>query len=71
MVMNAFFTASIAAWTDYCEFFGRERTYQSLIQTTECIRSHDADTAIRLFRDQIEQYRAHLYARIGFSPSAN
>ena len=36
MVMNTFFTASIAAWTD-----------------------------------QIEQYRTHLYARIGFSPSAN
>ena len=28
-------------------------------------------TAVRLFRDQIEQYRALLYARIGFSPSAN
>ena len=28
-------------------------------------------TAVRLFRDQIEQYRTHLYARIGFSPSAN
>lgn len=60
MIMNAFFTASITAWTDYCEFIGRERTYQSLIQTTEYIRNRDAASAIHLFKEQIEQYRSHL-----------
>ena len=62
LVMNAFFEASISAWTDYCEFIGREETVQSLKQTTEYIRTKDAASAIELFKRQIEHFRIHLNA---------
>lgn len=60
LIMNAFFDASISAWTDYCEFIGRNTTYTSLIQTTEYIKAGNAADAIQLFRQQIEEYRKHL-----------
>ena len=60
LIMNAFFTASIAAWTDYCEFIGRENTYNSLLKTTEYIKAGNADAAISLFMEHIEAYRSHL-----------
>lgn len=60
LIMNAFFTASISAWTDYCEFTGRQRIYENLVKTTECIRQGDARTAIELFQEHIERFRAHI-----------
>lgn len=62
LLMNAFFTASMAAWTDYCVFTGREETCRSLFMTTEYIRAGQAQAAVRLFRDHIEKYRQHLLA---------
>lgn len=64
LIMNAFFTASISAWADYCEYIGREETYHVLAQTTEFIRNGDAPGAIRLFTECIEKYKAHLLAEI-------
>lgn len=60
MIMNAFFTSSISAWADYCEYIGKQNTYESLVQTTEYIRNGDSDNAIRLFTDCIEKYKRHL-----------
>ena len=60
LIMNAFFDASISAWADYCEFIGRETTYESLVKTTQCIKEGSAADAISLFKQQIEQYRKHL-----------
>lgn len=60
LIMNAFFTGSISAWADYCEYIGRETTYQELKQTTEFIKTGDAQSAIRLFKECIETYKAHL-----------
>lgn len=60
LIMNAFFTASISAWTDYCEYIGRQDTYAVLVQTTEYIRNGDAQNAIRLFAEHIEEYKKHL-----------
>lgn len=60
LIMNAFFDASISAWADYCEFIGRKTTYESLVQTTECIKEGNAADAISLFKQQIEQYRKHM-----------
>ena len=60
LIMNAFFDASISAWADYCEYIGRETTYESLVQTTKCIKEGNASDAVRLFKQQIEQYRKHL-----------
>lgn len=60
LVMNAFFTASISAWIDYCEFTGRENIYENMVKTTECIRQGDAKTAKELFQDHIERFRAHI-----------
>ena len=60
LIMNAFFTASISAWTDYCEYIGRQNTYEVLVQTTEHIRNGDARSAIRLFTECIEKYKKHL-----------
>lgn len=60
LIMNAFFTASISAWTDYCEYIGRQNTYAVLAQTTEYIRNGDAQGAIRLFTECIEKYKKHL-----------
>ncbi len=60
LIMNAFFTASIDAWIDYCEFIGRQNTYAALAQTTERIRNGDAEGAIRVFTDSIERYKSHL-----------
>lgn len=60
LIMNAFFTASISAWADYCEYIGREDTYEVLVQTTEYIRNGDSKGAIRLFTESIEKYKKHL-----------
>ena len=60
LIMNAFFTASISAWADYCEYIGRQNTYEVLAQTTEYIRNGDAQGAIRLFTECIEKYKKHL-----------
>lgn len=60
LIMNAFFTASISAWTDYCEYIGRQDTYAVLAQTTEYIRNGDSQGAIRLFTECIEKYKKHL-----------
>lgn len=60
LIMNAFFTASISAWTDYCEYTGRQKTYESLVRTTEYIKNGEADNAVRLFRECIENYKSHL-----------
>ncbi len=60
LIMNAFFDASISAWADYCEYIGRETAYESLVQTTKCIKEGNASNAVSLFKQQIEQYREHL-----------
>ena len=60
LVMNAFFTASISAWIDYCEFTGRESIYENMVKTTECISKGDAETAKELFRKHIERFRKHI-----------
>lgn len=60
LIMNAFFTASISAWTDYCEYIGRQNTYEMLAQTTEHIRNGNAQGAISLFTEHIEKYKRHL-----------
>ena len=62
LIMNAFFTASISAWADYCECIGRQETYDVLAQTTEYIRTGDSQGAIRLFTECIEKYKEHLLA---------
>ena len=64
LIMNAFFTASISAWTDYCEYIGRQDTYAVLAQTTEYIRYGDSQGAIRLFTECIEKYKKHLLGDI-------
>lgn len=64
LIMNAFFTASISAWTDYCEYIGRQDTYAMLAQTTEYIRNGDSEGAIRLFTECIEKYKSHLLSDI-------
>ena len=64
LIMNAFFTASISAWTDYCEYIGRQDTYAVLAQTTEYIRNGDSQGAIRLFTECIEKYKKHLLGDI-------
>ena len=64
LIMNAFFTGSISAWSDYCEYIGRQDTYDVLVQTTEYIRSGDARSAISLFTEQIEKYKRHLQKQI-------
>lgn len=60
LIMNAFFTASISAWADYCEYIGRQNTYEALVQTTEYIKKGDSDHAIQLFTECIEKYKNHL-----------
>ena len=60
LIMNAFFTASISAWADYCEYIGRQNTYEALVQTTEYIKNGDSDSAICLFTECIEKYKNHL-----------
>ncbi|MCM1026721.1 MAG: GntR family transcriptional regulator [Roseburia sp.] len=60
LIMNAFFTASVPAWIDYCEYTGRQNTYRALVQTTWYIRNGDADSAVRLFTECIGRYRDHL-----------
>lgn len=60
LIMNAFFTASVPAWADYCEYTGRRNTYRALVQTTWYIRNGDADSAVRLFTECIGRYRDHL-----------
>lgn len=60
LIMNAFFTASISAWADYCEYIGRQNTYEMLVQTTEHIRKGDAGGAVSLFTECIEKYKNHL-----------
>lgn len=64
LIMNAFFTASISAWADYCEYIGRETTYQELAQTTEFIKAGDAQGAVRLFTECIERYKNHLLSEM-------
>lgn len=63
LIMNAFFTASISAWTDYSEFIGKEEIYESLARTTECIWQGDSETAKKIFRNHIERFRNHILAR--------
>lgn len=58
--MNAFFTASISAWANYCEYIGRQDTYEVLARTTEYIKNGDSQSAIRLFRECIEKYKSYL-----------
>lgn len=60
LIMNAFFTSSIAAWADYCEYIGRKRTVEVLEQTTAYIQSGDSQNAIRLFTECIEKYKGYL-----------
>lgn len=64
LIMNAFFTGSTSAWADYCEYTGRQKTYEVLVQTTECIRNGDARGAIRLFTEHIENYKEHLLSQM-------
>ncbi|MCI8565306.1 MAG: GntR family transcriptional regulator [Lachnospiraceae bacterium] len=61
-IMNAFFTPSVSAWTDYCEYIGRRQTYEVLARTTEYIRNGDAEGAVRLFTGCIEKYKGYLTA---------
>lgn len=63
LIMNAFFTSSISAWTDFSEFIGKENIYENLVKTTECIRMDDAGTAKELFRIHIEKFREHILRR--------
>lgn len=63
LIMNAFFTGSISAWADYCEFIGRQNTYNILAQTTEYIRNGDAQKAVGLFTEYIEKYKNHLLSQ--------
>ncbi len=60
LIMNAFFTASISAWINYCELMGREQIYENLSKTTKCLRNGDAGTAKELFRSHIERFREHI-----------
>lgn len=60
LIMNAFFTASIAAWADYCEYIGRRQTLAVLEQTTAYIQNGNAQGAIRLFTECIENYKNYL-----------
>lgn len=60
LIMNAFFTASIAAWADYCEYIGRKRALEVLEQTTAYIQSGDSQSAIRLFTECIEHYKNYM-----------
>lgn len=63
LVMNAFFTSTISAWTDYSEFIGKENIYKNLVYTTECIRKGDSNTAKAVFREHIERFRTHILTR--------
>ena len=63
LIMNAFFTASISAWADYCEYIGRQNTYEMLVQTTEYVRNGNARGAINLFIGYIEKYKRHLLSQ--------
>lgn len=60
LVMNAFFTASISAWTDYSEFIGKENVCKTLRETTQCIEDGCGEKAVELFTSCIEKYRLHL-----------
>lgn len=60
LIMNAFFTSTISAWTDYSEFIGKENIYKTLVQTTDCIRNGDSETAKTILREHIEQFRKHI-----------
>ena len=60
LVMNAFFQSSITAWTDCCEYIGRERLLEILSETSDCIRQGNAERAVELFTGCIEQFKAHL-----------
>lgn len=60
LVMNAFFQSSITAWTDCCEYIGREQLLKVLSETTDCVRRGDADRAVALFTGCIEQFKTHL-----------
>ena len=60
LIMNAFFTASISAWADYCEYIGRENTYEALVKSTEYVRHGESEHAVRLFTECIERYKNHL-----------
>ena len=60
LIMNAFFTSSISAWTYYVEYTGRQAIYEALKQTTEYIKTGDYRRAIRLLRQCIERFKRHL-----------
>lgn len=60
LVMNAFFTASISAWSDYADFMGKETVYETLKKTTEYIEDGCGLKAVELFRECICKYREHL-----------
>ena len=54
------FQSSITAWTDCCEYIGRERLLEILSETNDCIRQGNAERAVELFAGCIEQFKAHL-----------
>lgn len=60
LVMNAFFTASLSAWTDYSEFMGKETVCNTLKETTQYIENGCGEKAVKLFTSCIEKYRIHL-----------
>lgn len=59
LVMNAFYTASISAWTDYCDFIEREKVCKILKETTRYIEDGYGEKAVTLFQECIRKYRAH------------
>lgn len=60
LIMNAFFTSSISAWTYYVEYIGQQAIYDALKQTTAYIRAGDSESAVRLFQECIERFKSHL-----------
>lgn len=60
LVMNAFYTASISAWTDYSEFIGKENVCNILKETTQCMEDGYGTKAVELFQECIRKYREHL-----------
>lgn len=60
LIMNAFFQASVPAWIEYCEHFGRERILEILAETTDCVRTGDTERALWIFTNCIEQFKRHL-----------
>lgn len=53
----------ISAWADYCEYTGRQNTYDMLTQTTKYIKAGNSEGAVRLFTEHIDRYKTHLLAQ--------